>query len=48
MKDLSGEKINEFPDYLIDNPSTDTTRIQECHIIIGHIIWQFVEGKFYK
>lgn len=28
-------------------PSTDTARIQECHILIGHIICQLVESMIY-
>ena len=29
-------------------PSTDTARIQECHILIGHIICGFVEKAIFK
>ena len=28
-------------------PSTDTARIQECHILIGHIICQLVESEIF-
>jgi len=35
-------------DYLINVPSTDTPRIQESHITIGHIICQLVEQKLFK
>jgi len=28
-------------------PSTDTARIQECHILIGHIICELVESMIY-
>ena len=48
MTGMGGGKMKEFADYLIDIPSTDTPRIQECHITIGHIICQFVEDKIYK
>jgi D-sedoheptulose 7-phosphate isomerase len=34
-------------DMLISVPSTDTPRIQECHITIGHIICQLVEEKLF-
>ncbi len=29
-------------------PSTDTARIQECHILIGHIVCGIVEEKMFK
>ncbi len=28
-------------------PSTQTARIQECHILIGHIVCEIVEKKFF-
>ena len=34
-------------DYLIRVPSTHTPRIQECHILIGHIICAAVESEIY-
>lgn len=39
----SGGKMKEHSDYLINVPSTDTPRIQESHILLGHIICQLVE-----
>ncbi len=44
----TGGKMREYCDYLINIPSTDTPRIQECHITIGHIICQLVEEKFFE
>jgi D-sedoheptulose 7-phosphate isomerase len=41
----SGGKMKDSCDYLFNVPSTDTPRIQECHILIGHIICQLVEEK---
>jgi D-sedoheptulose 7-phosphate isomerase len=38
-------KLNS--DYLINVPSTDTPRIQESHIMIGHIVCQLVEENLY-
>jgi len=32
----------------INIPSTDTARIQECHIMIGHIICSIVETKIFE
>ena len=43
----TGGKMKEYCDYLINTPSTDTPRIQECHITVGHIICQLVEEKFF-
>ncbi|HTN47103.1 MAG TPA: D-sedoheptulose 7-phosphate isomerase [Flavipsychrobacter sp.] len=43
-----GGKMKENCDYLINVPSTDTPRIQESHIMIGHIICQLVEEKIFK
>jgi D-sedoheptulose 7-phosphate isomerase len=43
----TGGKMKEYCDFLINIPSTDTPRIQECHITVGHIICQLVEEKFF-
>lgn len=40
-------KLRSLTDYLINIPSTDTPRIQESHIMIGHIICQLVEAKYF-
>jgi D-sedoheptulose 7-phosphate isomerase len=40
----SGGKMKDISDYLFNIPSTDTPRIQECHMLIGHIICQLVES----
>lgn len=39
----SGGKMIDICDILLNVPSTDTPRIQEAHIMIGHIICQLVE-----
>ncbi len=39
----TGGKMKTVCDYLINVPSTDTPRIQESHILLGHIICQLVE-----
>jgi D-sedoheptulose 7-phosphate isomerase len=44
---LSGGLMKSLSDYLINIPSTDTPRIQESHIMVGHIICQLVEEKIY-
>lgn len=48
---LSGEtggKMKDMCDYLLNVPSSDTPRIQESHITIGHIICQLVEEELFK
>lgn len=43
----SGGKMKEQADYLFNVPSNDTPRIQESHILIGHIICQLVEEELF-
>ena len=43
----SGGKMKDASDYLINVPSTDTPRIQESHIMIGHIICELVEANLF-
>jgi D-sedoheptulose 7-phosphate isomerase len=43
----SGGAMAAISDYLINVPSTDTPRIQESHITIGHIICELVEEKYF-
>jgi D-sedoheptulose 7-phosphate isomerase len=43
----SGGQLKSLSDYLINIPSTDTPRIQESHILAGHIICQLVEEKIF-
>ena len=40
-------EMNDYCDFLIEIPSIDTPRIQESHILIGHIICQLVEEKMF-
>lgn len=44
---MTGGQLKSVSDYLINIPSTDTPRIQESHIMVGHIICQLVEEKMY-
>jgi D-sedoheptulose 7-phosphate isomerase len=39
----AGGKLRSAADYCICVPSDETPRIQECHILIGHIIAELVE-----
>jgi D-sedoheptulose 7-phosphate isomerase len=43
----TGGDIGILADYLINVPNTDTPRIQEAHIMIGHIICELVESKLF-
>jgi D-sedoheptulose 7-phosphate isomerase len=43
----TGGKMKAVSDYLINISSTDTPRIQESHILAGHIICQLVEEKYF-
>ena len=43
----TGGKMKALSDYLFNVPSTDTPRIQESHIMIGHIICELVEKKLF-
>ena len=44
----TGGKMRALCDHLINVPSNDTPRIQESHIMIGHIICQLVEQNLFK
>ena len=43
----TGGTLKPLSDYLINVPSTDTPRIQESHILLGHIICQLVEAEYF-
>ena len=43
----TGGRLNNIVDYCICVPSNDTPRIQECHILIGHIISELVERTLF-
>jgi len=44
---MSGGLLKELSNYLINIPSTDTPRIQESHILIGHVICQLTEEYYF-
>ena len=33
---------------IIKVPSVKTEKVQECHIMIGHILCSIIENKFFK
>lgn len=43
----TGGKMKPLSDILLNVPSTDTPRIQESHIMIGHIICELVETALF-
>ncbi len=43
----SGGKMKDICHYLINVPSSDTPRIQESHILIGHILCEIVESNIF-
>jgi D-sedoheptulose 7-phosphate isomerase len=47
MTGFSGGKMRENSDYLLNMPSSDTPRIQESHITVGHIICEIVENNLF-
>ncbi len=44
----NGGKMRNLCDHLLNVPSNDTPRIQECHILIGHIICELVEKALFE
>lgn len=44
----NGGRMKELADLLINIPSTDTPRIQEAHITVGHIICELVEQAIFR
>ncbi len=47
MTGESGGKMKDICDLLLNVPSVDTPRIQESHILIGHIICALVENEMF-
>ena len=43
MTGAGGGKLKSMADVLLAVPSDNTPRIQECHILLGHIICELVE-----
>jgi D-sedoheptulose 7-phosphate isomerase len=43
----SGGTMKDLSDYLLNVPSKNTPRIQESHILLGHIICELVEAKYF-
>lgn len=43
----SGKKFKGYADYILTISSKETSHIQECHIMIGHIICYIVEKELF-
>lgn len=43
-----GGKMKDMCTYLVNVPSNDTPRIQECHILVGHTICELVEKQLFE
>jgi len=43
----TGGKMKELSDFLINVPSKNTPRIQESHIMLGHIVCELVEEQYF-
>lgn len=48
MTGESGGKMRPLSTYLLNAPSSDTPRIQESHIMMGHIICELVEERMFE
>jgi D-sedoheptulose 7-phosphate isomerase len=44
----TGGKMKDVCELLLNVPSTDTPRIQESHILVGHIICELVEKAYFN
>ena len=40
--------MKPYCDYLINIPSDDTPRVQECHLMLGHAICELVEKELFS
>lgn len=44
----SGGRLKDLVDHCICVPSRETPRVQECHILVGHILSEVVERELFK
>ena len=47
MTGETGGDMAEYSNFLLNIPSNDTPRIQESHIMLGHIICELIEEKMF-
>ena len=43
----TGGKMGSICDFLLAIPDTDTPRIQECHMLMGHTVCEIVEARIF-
>ncbi|MFA8450060.1 MAG: SIS domain-containing protein [Bacteroidales bacterium] len=43
----TGGAMKDYADFLINVPSMDTPRIQESHILLGHILCELIESDMF-
>lgn len=48
MTGAEGGELSQQCDILINMPSDVTARIQECHIVVGHILCEIVEERIFE
>ena len=47
MTGVSGGDLKKYSNILLNVPSSDTPRIQEAHIVLGHILCEHVEKEIF-
>lgn len=47
MTGASGGELKKYSNILLNVPSSDTPRIQEAHIVLGHILCEHVEKEIF-
>lgn len=47
MTGNGGGKMKDYCDYLLNMPSSSTPRIQEAHILVGHILCEIIEADIF-
>lgn len=47
MTGETGGKLIDYCDFIIKVPSVITPRIQECHIMVGHVICEIIEERIF-
>lgn len=48
MTGETGGNMRHLCDWLINIPSRDTPRIQECHMMLGHLMCELIENELFK
>ncbi len=47
MTGQTGGQLADRVDYLLNMPAASSARIQECHILVGHLICELVEAELF-